>query len=131
MAKANWDERIDKVLDKLEHPEFAKRLAVRQSRRVHLLNVEDISHIVSEHRLINVYDQDGIRFWTNESLSQLAARLDPHDFMRVHRSAIIKLSAKFEIEPWDSGRLKLHLANGQQIFASREYANELKQRLGF
>jgi len=130
LAKVNWDAKIENVLTKLEHKEFAKRLAVRQLRRVHLLNVEDISHIVSEHRLINVYDQNASRYWTNESLSQLAERLDPECFMRIHRSTIINLSARFEIEPWDSGRLKLHMQNGQQLFASREHAGRLKTKLG-
>jgi DNA-binding LytR/AlgR family response regulator len=131
LFQLNWDEKIAQVLQKLQYKEYTKRIAVRQHKLVTLLNTEDISHIVSEHRLINVYTHDDERDWTIENLSQLAARLDPECFVRIHRSSIINLSAKFEIEPWDSGRLKLHLNNGKELMVSREHANNLRQRLGF
>jgi len=131
LFEANWDEKIDNVLQKLKHKEHAKILAVRHLRRIRLLNVEDISHIVSEHRLINVYNHEDERFWTNENLSQIESRLNPEYFMRIHRGAIINLSAQFEIEPWDSGRLKLHYENGKELVVSRDHASNLRERLGF
>lgn len=130
VLQTNWDKKVDDVLNKLKHKEYVKRLAVRHLKRVHLLSVSDISHIVSEHRLIHVYAKNGDKFWTNENLSQLAARLDPNHFMRVHRSTIINLSSKFEIETIDSGRLKLHFSNEQILFVSREHSHKLKQSLG-
>ncbi len=131
LFQVNWDEKIDSVLQKLKHKDYAKILAVRHLRRISLLNVEDISHIVSEHRLINVYNHEDERFWTNENLSQIESRLNPDYFMRIHRGAIINLSAKFEIEPWDSGRLKLHFKNDKELVVSRDHASNLQERLGF
>ena len=95
------------------------------------MKVEEISFIISEHRLINVYNNNNQRFWTNESLTQLESRLNPEQFIRIHRNAIVNLSAKFEIQTWDSGRLKLHFIDDRELIVSREYAKKLRVHLNF
>ena len=83
LSAINWDERVSKVLQTLKHKQYAKKLAVKHMQRVSLLNVDKINFIVSEHRLINIYNNNNEKFWTNENLTQLEARLDPNDFMRI------------------------------------------------
>jgi DNA-binding LytR/AlgR family response regulator len=129
LVPSNWDEKIDNVLNNIANKEYAKRLAVRHFKRINILNTEDIAYIVSEHRLINIYNHHNERFWTNENLSQLEARLDPNHFMRIHRGAIINLSAQFEIETWDSGRLKLHFKTGNELVVSRDNVSRLRSYL--
>ena len=62
------DGKIQELLDHIETPEYVRYLPVHHLKRVRLLSVDDISHIVSEHRLVNVYDKSGGRYWTNETL---------------------------------------------------------------
>ena len=63
------------------------------------------------------------------TLDALQARLDPSAFMRVHRNAIVRLSAIREMVPWFSGRYKLHLAGGHEVTASRARSRDLRDRL--
>lgn len=63
------------------------------------------------------------------TLDQLEARLNPHDFMRVHRSAIVQLRHIRELIPWFSGRYKLKLTGDHEVIASRERSKLLKERL--
>ncbi|HIG41564.1 MAG: response regulator [bacterium] len=119
------------VLDVLEQPSYAKRLAVRHLKRVRLVQTSDINYITSEHRVVYVYDRLGNKHWTNETLDQLSRRLDPQQFCRVHRSSIVNLSASFEIEPWDDGRLKLHFPDDTILTVAREPAIALRKVLGF
>lgn len=63
------------------------------------------------------------------TLDQLAAMLDPEDFMRVHRSAIVQFDQIREIIPWFSGRYKLVLTGGHEVIASRERSKVIKERL--
>jgi len=131
LTQQNWDEQIVRVLLNLKQKQYIHRLAVRHARKIQIINVDEILYIHSEHRLINIYNDNNQRFWTNENLSQLEKRLDPDCFMRVHRSTIINLAAKFEIETWDSGRLRLHFANEKVVVASREYAAHLRSLFEF
>jgi DNA-binding LytR/AlgR family response regulator len=95
------------------------------------LDVDSISHIVSEDRIIHVYDQQGDVYWTNETLEQLQKRLDPEQFFRIHRSSLINLKSDFEMEPWEDGRLRLHLKGGKTLTVARERARQLRERMGF
>jgi len=131
LTSVNWDDKVSQVLNHLHHKKYIKTLAVRHLQRVSLLKVEEICFIISEHRLINVYNNENQRYWTNENLIQLESRLDPELFMRIHRNAIINLTANFEIQTWDSGRLKLHFEDKQTLTVSREYAKKLKNHFNF
>jgi DNA-binding LytR/AlgR family response regulator len=119
------------ILDVLEPAEFAQRLAVRHLKRVKLVQVSDICYVTSEHRVVYVVDKSGEKNWTNETLDQLMRRLDPEQFFRIHRSSIINLSASFEIEPWEDGRLKIHFPDGSELIAAREPALALRKLLSF
>ena len=119
------------MLDVLEQPEYAKRLAVRHLKRVKLIQVSQISYITSEHRVVYVFDQTGSKHWTHETLVQLEKRLNPEQFFRIHRSSIINLSASFEIEPWQDGRLKIHFPDKKTLIVAREPAAALRKGLGF
>lgn len=63
------------------------------------------------------------------TLDALESRLDPRDFMRVHRSAIVHVGRIREMIPWFSGRYKLVLEGGHEVVASRARSRELKDRL--
>ena len=63
------------------------------------------------------------------TLDALEGRLDPAQFMRVHRNALVNLGAIREMVPWFSGRYKLRLQGGHEVTASRARSRELKDRL--
>ena len=63
------------------------------------------------------------------TLDALEGRLDPRDFMRVHRSALVQVARIREMIPWFSGRYKLLLDGGHEVVASRARSRELKDRL--
>lgn len=65
----------------------------------------------------------------NYTLEQLEDHLDPKAFMRIHRSAIVKIDHIHEMIPWFSGRYKLVLSGSHEVIASRERSKLLKERL--
>lgn len=130
LGKQDWQSKVEQALDQVaEESNYIQRLPVRHLKKVHLLAVNEISHIVSENRLVHVYDTQGRRFWTGETLTQLEARLNPNSFMRIHRSSIINVATELQIEPWEDGRLRVHLGNETTLVVSRAQANRLKTLL--
>ncbi|PCJ41248.1 MAG: DNA-binding response regulator [Moraxellaceae bacterium] len=144
VSEARFQQALNKIADQLEHeitPNSAQvlnnltsegyinTLPVRQLKKIKLLKVDAISHIISENRLVQVYDLSNERYWTNETLDQLSSRLDPAIFFRIHRSCIINLENKLEIETWNDGRLKIYLPHDVVLTASRGPATELKKLL--
>lgn len=69
------------------------------------------------------------RHIVSHTLDALEQRLDPEQFMRVHRSSIVQLAHIREMIQWFSGRYKLVLTGGHEVIASRSRSKELRDRL--
>lgn len=65
-----------------------------------------------------------------ESLHQLAAQLDPRRFVRVHRSAIVRLDQVAELQPLTNRDALLRLRDGTPVRVSRTYIDALLTALG-
>ena len=61
------------------------------------------------------------------TLNELEERLDPAEFLRVHRSAIVRLDQILEVEPAGSGRYRVTLKGGGTPTVSRGRAQALKR----
>jgi hypothetical protein len=64
------------------------------------------------------------------SLGELEAALDPHRFLRVHRSALVNLDAITRVEPLPSGDADLWLEGDARVRLSRRYAKAFHERTG-
>jgi len=106
------------------------KIALRSRNRIHLIPIESIQYFEVEQKINAAYAMDGQRYWTPESMDLLAGRLEPFSFFRIHRSSLINLTSKFEVEPWRDGRLKLHFPNSHALIAARGPAKQLKTLLG-
>jgi two-component system LytT family response regulator len=56
------------------------------------------------------------------TLDALERKLDPQQFVRIHRSHIVNMDAVKEIHPWFHGDYKLRLHDGGELMWSRRYA---------
>lgn len=119
---------IQKAIDFVDTGTYVHKIPVKKLNNVRMLPVNEISHIVSEHRLVQIYTRKLDKYWTNETLEQLFNRLNPKDFFRIHRSSILNLNVDFEVENWSDGRLRLHLPNDIKLFVSRNIAPNFKHK---
>jgi len=64
-------------------------------------------------------------------LGELEERLDPRQFVRIHRSAIVNLQWVAEVQPELGGRLivKLKDATRTELQVARDRARALKERM--
>jgi two-component system LytT family response regulator len=65
-----------------------------------------------------------------ETISNLAERLDPAHFARIHRSTIVNLDRVKEMQPWFSGEYIVILRDGTRLKLSRGYRERLEEQLG-
>ena len=63
-------------------------------------------------------------------LNELAERLDPVRFVRVHRSAIVNIESILRLEPISHGEFEVILKDGSRPRISRTYRGQLEKRLG-
>lgn len=124
------DRHILALLEELKSgPRHLERLVIKNGGRVFFLNVQDVYCIESEGNYVRVYDnQKG--YLLRETISSLEEQLDPRQFRRIHRSAIVKIDRIKEMQPWFHGEYRIIMENGKQLTLSRNYRSNFQRAVG-
>lgn len=118
--------------------DWLEQLSIPYRDRILIIPIAEVVSIEIVESITRVYileDEPGAprprlrQHIVNYTLDQLGSMLNPDDFMRVHRSAIVQFSHIKELVPWFSGRYKLALTGGHEVIASRERSKAVKERL--
>jgi len=129
---ATHDRRGD-VADASARPTLvpARRIVVPTANGDLVLDVDEIDWIQAEDYYAAVHAR-GKRHLIRESLTSLAQRLDPDRFVRVHRSAIVRLDRIRELRSAAAGESIVVLRDGTRVPVSRrrrEQVAELIRRM--
>lgn len=124
------DQDIITLLEELKAgPRYLERLVIKNGGRVFFLHVQDVHCIEAEGNYVRVYDnQKG--YLLRETISSLEEQLDPKQFLRIHRSAIVKIDRIKEMQPWFHGEYRIIMENGKQLALSRNYRANLQEAVG-
>ena len=130
-AVLRLDEAVLRVEEALKARSWLGRIACQTARGISLVDVQRISHFISEDRHSYACAETG-RFLVNRSLCELEARLDPACFVRIHRSAIVNLHFIEHLSGWFAGRLHVRLRDSTktELTVSRTSVNRLRGALG-
>ncbi len=96
---------------------------------IHLLDAAQVLYIESVDRKCFIYT-DGDMYESNFRLYELEQQLEECGFFRVSKSFLIHLQKIQSLKSEINRKIRITLSNGEQIIVSRQYADELKKRLG-
>ena len=102
------------------------RLLVPEGRRIVPVAVSAIGWIQAEGDYARIHT-DNNSYLVYRTLNELEERLDPSEFLRVHRSAIVRLDQILEVRAVGSGRYRVTLKGGGTPTVSRGRARALKR----
>jgi two-component system LytT family response regulator len=105
------------------------RLPLETRQGIVLLAPDEISHAQLDGALVTVHTTRG-PFICDLPLNELAERLGPHGFLRVHRRSLLNLAKVVRLEPAETGGFLARTADGQSVEVSRQAARDLRKRLG-
>lgn len=105
------------------------RLFVRDRHRITVVPVGDIERLAGEDDYVALHlatSAGGRTHLVYLTLTEFERRLDPTQFVRVHRSHIVNLDHVVALEPGDPTRLSVVMRSGARIMASRKCSRELR-----
>ena len=117
-------ERIIATLRMMNH-----QLTAKKDNEIHMLDIAHILYIESVDRKCFIYT-DGEMFESDFRLYELEQQLEEYGFFRVSKSFLIHLQKIQSLKADINRKIRITMLNGEQIMASRQYAEELKKRLG-
>lgn len=106
-----------------------QQLAVTKEDENYLLDVEKIAYIEAVERKTFVYTGDDV-YESKLKLYEMEERLCLSGFFRVSKNTLVHLRFIKSLKNDIARKLRLTLVNGEQIMVSRQYADEIKKRLG-
>ncbi|AMY07114.1 Transcriptional regulatory protein YpdB [Luteitalea pratensis] len=95
---------------------YVEQLSFKQNDRQIVVPISDVYWIEAEDYYVRIHSQRG-RHLVRTPLATLEARLNPRDFLRVHRGAIVNVQKVVAVR--DAGGLMLVLADGTEVPVSR------------
>jgi two-component system, LytTR family, response regulator len=110
-------------------PRYASRFTVRIGHRVAIVAAAEIDWIEAMGDYAGLHVQ-GKAHLLREPLHKLAQRLDPAAFVRIHRSAIVRVDHIAEMQALANRDCLLRLRDGTPLRASRTYGDALHAALG-
>ena len=83
----------------------------------------------TEGRELALYDANGERYTVSKPLYELQDCLG-REFVRISKSALIRLRRVHHVEPSFNGTMEVVMKNGVREVITRSYRQEFKARLG-
>jgi len=111
--------------------QWLTRIASRIGDKVELVDLHQVTHFYAQDKL--TYAATAERDYViAQSITDLAERLNPDRFVRIHRGAIVNLDYLHELHAMFGGRMTARLKDKKrtELPVSRERGRLLKARLG-
>ena len=105
------------------------RLVVKSGGATRFVRVVEIDWIEAAGVYVNLH-LGAKEILYRSSLAELAERLDPARFVRVHRSTMVNIESIAQLEPISHGEFDVVLKSGARTRISRSYKAQLEERLG-
>lgn len=108
---------------------YKTRLIIKEPGRIRFIEVEQINYISGAGNYAEVHLFDGRSVLHRETLCNLEKQLNPEDFVRIHRSSIVRRTSICELLPNDKGDYSVMLKSGENLNLSRRNKTKLTDLL--
>ncbi len=122
-SRLQMAERILRLVD-ANSAKYVSRFPVRIGARLHIVLTEDIEWIASAGDYAELHGR-GRSHLLRESMNALEHKLDPTQFLRIHRSRIVRANCIRELHAIDNREYVVTLLDGSEHRSSRTYADRL------
>jgi two-component system, LytTR family, response regulator len=125
IPKPDLGSRIDNLLEALPAPaHYLEHILVQSDDDAQLVRIDRISRIESSRNYLDVY-VEGRSYRLRGTLENMLSRLNPVRFARINRSALVRLDAIRDMQPWPDGEYRLLLDDGARVTWTRRYLENL------
>jgi two-component system, LytTR family, response regulator len=108
--------------------QYVTQISLPMGRRMHLTESSSIDCLVAQGNYVSIH-LGAREFVMRRPLAWFEANFDPQLFVRIHRTAIVRLSAIESVEAQPSGRYKLRLKSGITLHSGRTFRESLRVKL--
>jgi two-component system LytT family response regulator len=105
-------------------------VVVRSGPKIHVIPVNEIRYIQAEDDYVMIFTKDS-KFLKQKTMKYFESHLAPEDFIRIHRSYIVRLSEITQLQLYEKDSYIVILKDGTKLPVSKGGLPELKKMLDF
>lgn len=111
---------------------YPDKVASRSGDRIRFIELSKVTHFLAKDKLTYAVTSEK-PYVIDSTIAELEQKLDPGQFVRIHRSTLLNLSHVREVHSWFAGSVIVRLKddNRSELTVARDRVRVLKQRLGF
>jgi len=110
--------------------EYLDRIVVKDRHKIHVIPVDDVRYIDSMDDYVMIYTSDK-RHMKQKTMKYFETALNPKDYVRIHRSHIVKVSEINEIQQYEKESYIVILHDKTKLKVSKTGYKNLKEVLNF
>jgi two-component system, LytTR family, response regulator len=121
---------VDRILQRLGRTseKYVSRFTIKTGSRIQILLAQDVKWIGAAGDYAELHAR-GRSHLVRESMNSLEQKLNPEEFLRIHRSRIVRLGEIRELRAIDNHEFVVKLSDGSEHRSSRTYADRLESWL--
>lgn len=128
-AEPGTGSRLLELLEELRGAaRYTDRIAVAAGAHVAFIPTSDVTWLEAKGKQTLVHTATET-YTRREGLAELTARLDPAEFIRVHRSSVVRIDRIKEIHRWSRGGYYIVLADGTRLTTGGRYKSAIEEAL--
>ncbi|MVZ63953.1 LytR/AlgR family response regulator transcription factor [Sphingobacterium humi] len=129
--QSNTQPKLDteKLQESLAEEESLERIVVKTGSQIKIIPVQQINYLEAYDDYVKIHTNDGM-YLKNKTMSSFEKQLDNKQFVRVHRSFIVRVELLQKIEPMEKDSYIATLSSGGKVNISKSGYARLKQVIG-
>jgi two-component system LytT family response regulator len=130
--RGQQEEQGDRIrtLSEYSADDYLGRVVVKDRHRIHIIPTEQIRYIESMDDYVLIYTDEG-RHTKQNTMKFFETHLDPQEFIRIHRSYIVRVSQIEEIQQYEKESYVVILKDKTKLKVSKSGYKNLKDILDF
>jgi two-component system LytT family response regulator len=110
--------------------ETLERIVVKTNNKIAVIPTNKIKYLEAQDDYVMIYSTEG-KHLKQATMKYFESNLDPNEFLRVHRSYIIRIDQVNQLEPYGKDSYVAKLKDGTAIKISKSGFKTLKEKLNF
>lgn len=107
-----------------------ERVVIKSHNKISVLPVNKIKYIEAQDDYVMIYSSEG-KHLKQATMKYFEKNLDSNEFLRIHRSYIVKIDQVSQLEPYAKDSYVARLKDGSVVKISKSGLKTLKEKLNF
>ena len=114
--------------ESLPNKKYIEKVVVKDGGKIFFVKPKEIEWVESAGNYLKLHVGKNVHM-IRETMSAFEQKLNPKEFVRVHRSALVNIEAIHNLESWGNTEFIITLNSGDKVQSSRSYHAVLRQKL--